>query len=162
MDEEIELKIVEQFPELCKKYRGDSMETCFHWGFECQNGWADLIQETFESLNNLRLESGKDFWVEQIKQRYGRLIIHLDGEDKEDINEAIDKAYQIVSEVSKKSELISELSGKPGKLRIFKSWLITLTDEEYEAYIQNDKKDLLDSEKTLKNAREQTELVESI
>jgi len=135
MDLDLELKLVSQFPELCKQYGGDSKETCFAWGFECRNGWFQLVQETLEKIENIRKEYEVDVSIAQIKSKFAKLTIYLDfGIDEKSnkkIQEGINLIYSVVDDAHKLSGSISEVSGLLGEIRSVNGWMIVLTEEEY-------------------------------
>lgn len=94
MTQELELKLVAKFPELCKRYGGNILETCFHYGFEFGDAWYGLMEETLEQLEKVRIESGQRIEVEQAKVKFGRFVVYLDYD--EDIPKDVrDKIYNI-------------------------------------------------------------------
>jgi hypothetical protein len=62
MREELEKKLVEDFPELFSDHGGDPMETCMAWGCACGDGWEPTIRNLCQTLKgygdtNLRLKT---------------------------------------------------------------------------------------------------------
>jgi hypothetical protein len=133
---ELELELVSKFPELCKQYGGDQMETCFHWGFECQDGWFDLIEKTLSEIDTIAKSSSVSVSIGQLKSKFGKLVIYLDFEPSQSScqkhQEAIKRIHDITNKAYDESAFISELSGKPGKLTSVNKWFVTLTEEEEE------------------------------
>lgn len=130
---ELELQLVNKFPELCKQYGGDMKETCFAFGFECYDGWFNLIEETLSEIDKISKENSIDVSIAQIKQKFGKLVIYLDFEPSEKPNkDGIQEIYKVIDSAYTKSEKISEISGLPGKIRNVNNWMIALTEEEYQ------------------------------
>jgi hypothetical protein len=78
------------------------------FGFECGNGWFELIKELCEKLKALDL---KDFRVQQVKEKFGGLRFYTGGVE-------LEKAYEVdrlISEAEAKSLTVCEECGKPGK-----------------------------------------------
>ena len=51
MREELEKKLVEDYPELFSDHGGDPMHTCMAWGCECGDGWEPVIRALCVTLN---------------------------------------------------------------------------------------------------------------
>lgn len=118
MNKENAAYLVENFPKLYQSYGGDPMETCMAWGFECGDGWFELIKELSEKLEPLGAVAA------QVKEKYGTLRFYIEG-----ISEgAFDEAYDLIDEAEEKSAEICEKCGQPGKLR-GGGWVQTLCDE---------------------------------
>jgi hypothetical protein len=73
MKEENELKLVKRFPIIFRDYKEDPRNTPMAWGFECGDGWFQLIWDLCENIE--KLAEGKDIYIiaEQVKQKFGRL-----------------------------------------------------------------------------------------
>lgn len=124
----------EKDAELCRRYpnlyrdRYSSMKnTCMCWGFECADGWFDLIDELSEKLEKgivkLKNSGEKNLPVAaQVKQKFGTLRFYMDC--------ATEEMYDWVFEAEDKSATICEYCGKPGKTRQ-KGWIETLCDGCY-------------------------------
>lgn len=116
MNEKFDKKLVSDFPELFSQRFGHMSETAMCWGFECGDGWFDIIYDCAEKLSaleNIPVAS-------QVKEKYGTLRFY--------INSGTDEAYKIIEEAEKKSSEVCEFCGKEGKLR-GGSWLYTACDE---------------------------------
>lgn len=137
MTSELELKIVNQFPELCRNYQGDMKKTCFAFGFECGNGWFDLIWDTFSQIDKISKENNLGLYIEQVKSKFGGLRIYIDFDDKENSvekQEALKRIYAIINKAEDKSFNISEKSGEPAVKHVIGGWHATLTDKEAEEF----------------------------
>ena len=106
MKKELELKLVKNYPNLFKDYKGDPRETAMWWGFECCDGWYDLIDELSKKLEPLGVVAM------QVKEKLGGLRFYIGAVD----NDIADEVFQYISEAEAKSYEICELCGKPGKV----------------------------------------------
>lgn len=113
-------------------------ESSMAYGFECNNGWYDLIYKLCLDLESI-LERTKDSWqfeVLQVKEKFGTLRFYTNWETEE-ILERIDEA-------KRESTITCELCGDVGTLCTRGSWYKTLCpecafDEGYEGIkISND------------------------
>ncbi len=52
MNKELELKLVEKYPELLRDYDGDPKVTCLSWGLECSDSWYKILDDLFGYLTN--------------------------------------------------------------------------------------------------------------
>jgi hypothetical protein len=103
MNKELDEKLCKEFPSIFRNRHGDKTQTCMHWGFECGDGWYNIIRGLCLSLTysyttskDLRLDGkvlpeGMDykhpefnsyFWryegvgdvvAEQVKEKFGTL-----------------------------------------------------------------------------------------
>ena len=42
---ELENKLVEKYPAMFVNYHGDERDTCMAFGFECGDGWYDILDK---------------------------------------------------------------------------------------------------------------------
>lgn len=93
--------------------------------FECDDGWFDLLKDLCEKLDALQL--GPKFRVSQIKEKFGRLRVYVDGAPKEKRREL----EKIISQAESRSATICEHCGKPGKTTRLNQgcYIITLCTE---------------------------------
>lgn len=90
------------------------------FGFECGDGWFELIKKLCEKLKALDL---KDFKVLQVKEKFGGLRFYVNGIE---LNKA-DEAYRLIDEAEAKSLTVCEECSKPGKPNEM-GWINTLCD----------------------------------
>lgn len=87
MNTENSQHLLEKFPELFK-YRSQEhtrvnspTPSLMYYGFQCEDGWLSLIEDTLSKLqekyNVLIPDFKESFYVSQIKQKYGMLRIYL-------------------------------------------------------------------------------------
>jgi hypothetical protein len=102
------------------------------FGFECGDGWFDLIWKLSEDIENelknedsriqikQRLKDDPPFEVIQVKEKFGELRFYANGGN--------DKIQDLIDSAERKSVQICENCGKPGKTR-GEGWITTLCDE---------------------------------
>ena len=52
MDKRLDKILLERYPDIFAQYGGDVRETCMAFGFECSNGWFELIDTLCAELKN--------------------------------------------------------------------------------------------------------------
>lgn len=117
MREDLEKKIFEDFPNLFKPER-PMTEGLMCFGFECGDGWFDLIYRLCEDLNQMELPEG--FEVVQVKEKFGGLRFYPDFGTEEIFNR--------INLAEEESYRTCEVCGKPGKPNKG-SWIRTLCKE---------------------------------
>lgn len=81
---------------------------CF--GFECGDGWFDLIWNLCEEIDKIK---GPEFSVFQVKEKFGSLRFYTGGSNEENF-EAIEK---LIDEAENKSASICEKCGMPSEIK---------------------------------------------
>ena len=117
MKEELELKLVEKYPNILKDYRGDCKKTCMAWGMECGDGWYDLLDKLLNKLDYISKTSGTQVVAAQIKEKYGTLRFYYDTTVTTDLNldDVIeDIISDVVSAAERKTETTCEVCGERG------------------------------------------------
>ena len=98
---------------------GDIRHTLIPFGFECGNGWFDLLWKLCEDIDKvLKEEKIRDFEIVQVKEKFAGLRFYPRG--------AIDKIWKLVAKAEKKSFKICEECGRRGRLYGSGCWLKTL------------------------------------
>ena len=94
------------------------------FGFECDDGWADLLVELCEKiqsgLNTFEPQVANEIVALQVKEKYGTLRFYISAYD--------DTIEDYIEEAAKKSAGTCEQCGKQGKLR-GTVWLYAACDE---------------------------------
>lgn len=85
------------------------------FGFECNDGWADVIEATLWLVQQRAKVSALDVQVTQVKEKFGQLRIYHRGGD-----ESIGAAFDIAELVS---GCVCEICGMPGGLISIDGWL---------------------------------------
>lgn len=98
-------------------------ETLMFFGFECGDGWFDLIWDLCEKIElHLKDKAAEEepFEVVQVKEKYGSLRFYT--------NWGTNEISELIEEAEKKSATICEICGKPGKIT-GNYWLSCICDE---------------------------------
>lgn len=99
--------------------RAPLRDSLMAFGFECGDGWFELIKELCEKLEVLQL---KNFEVIQVKEKFGGLRFYYS------IREELERVGEIdhlIDEAGGKSYKTCETCGKPGKSED-DGWITTL------------------------------------
>lgn len=86
------------------------------FGFECNDGWADLIEATLRLVQQRAEQRVVQVKVTQAKEKFGQLRIYHRGGD-----EGIGSVFEIAQLAS---GCICELCGKPGEVMSLEGWLL--------------------------------------
>jgi hypothetical protein len=130
MKKELELKLVENYPNLFQDYGGDMTKTCMHWGFEHGDGWYDLVNELSSKLEP------HGIIATQVKEKFGGLRFYIRYPDHLSDKE-VAKIRDIKNEYESKSYETCESCAKPGELRVH-GWRRTLCDGCEEEFYGSD------------------------
>jgi hypothetical protein len=88
--------------------------------FECFGGWFPILAHLLERLEaavaELPAERRGDFKVEQIRQKFGCLIVRLSREGTPEMQAAIDEAQHTAN-------VTCEVCGAPGELAERRGWI---------------------------------------
>lgn len=105
----------------------DIRTTAMTWGFECADGWFEVLKEASLKLEveilQLPEEDRSHYKATQIKEKYGTLQIYMSAET--------DSMSKIIEEAEDKSETVCECCGEIGKLRTDLGWISTLCDKHH-------------------------------
>jgi hypothetical protein len=117
MNPDLTQKLLDKYPKLFSNQQ--------FWGFECGDGWYDILDNLCGAIKEYTYD-GDDLYVDQIKEKFGRLRFYLSKED--------DVIHGMVTLAEYMSGHTCETCGKRGKTR-GGSWMVTLCDEHNEARI---------------------------
>lgn len=92
------------------------------FGFECDDGWYDLIDETLGKIQEIDTE--KKVTIHQIKEKFGGLIIHVGFTTQE--------IHDIIYAAERKSYKTCEVCGQNGKLCVANKWYKTVCKKHRE------------------------------
>ena len=132
MRKEFDEQLCKEFPKIFRDRRGNMMQTAMCWGFDCDDGWFQLLRELCLKLQKYADKMGPEYQpiATQVKEKYGTLRFYVMAGD-EFIWKCIDEADAI-------SAKTCEVCGNEGKLRGY-GWVKTLCDKhrdelEYEDF----------------------------
>lgn len=81
MKQELDDALCAKYPLIFAQRNWDKMDTCMCWGFECGDGWYDLIDSLCRSLQDY-LNSNTDVAqvvATQVKSKFGELRFYVEG-----------------------------------------------------------------------------------
>lgn len=104
--------LIEHFPKLYRGITKPVTESLMPFGFECGDGWFELIKELSEKLEPHGVEAM------QVKEKFGGLRFYL-------LGGASDEVWDLIEVAEHRSEHICEECGAPGHSR-GGSWIKTL------------------------------------
>lgn len=129
MTPELDRYLCEKYPKIFKNRDGSIMETCMAWGFECGDGWFNIIDALCKEIQryvdwksrNLVEEEKEQLQVvaDQVKEKFGTLRFYYHGGD--------DTVHGMISMTEAISSRICEGCGNSGQLRAA-GWYRTLCD----------------------------------
>ena len=124
MNKELDEKLTRDFPNLYADRYGDMMSTCMVWGFECSDGWFQLIYNLSAELEPLIVRYKKENpnsyvpKASQVKEKYGTLRFYMDG--------ATDEMCRLIDDAEDLSEITCEICGRIGKTINNHGWYMTI------------------------------------
>ncbi len=128
MKKELEDKIFNEFPDMFKD-RGNLHASLMAFGFECSDGWFDLIYNLCKDINDFyKGKIPEHFSVVQVKEKFGSLRFY--------ISAAPEEVHNMINAVEEKSYSICEQCSKPGRYRDGLSWILTLCDKCLDEHIK--------------------------
>lgn len=118
MRQELEDKLFDDFPLLYEKCGMD----CMGFGFECGDGWYQLIRDLSEALYPLiregRVENECYCYATQVKEKYGTMRFYM--------SLSTSLMDEIIEEYEERSSRVCEECGAPGSIDYNKFWLEAL------------------------------------
>lgn len=135
MRNELDALLCEKYPKMMVNRTKDMTETCMCWGFECADGWYNILDRLMGSIQNhldwqnRNEEKVKQVTLDQVKEKFGTLRFYYTGGD--DIISGMVRMAESMSAVT------CEVCGAAGKLR-GEHWLYTACDEHNTDKIEDD------------------------
>ena len=100
MDQELQDKLYEKYPDLFSNRNKSPMESCMSWGIECNNGWYELLSSVCWQIkrHEKNIEDHKKYLekndpeklkdepeylpvkFDQVKEKFGGLRVYFSGE----------------------------------------------------------------------------------
>ncbi len=115
MNLELDKKICSDFPKMFVNRNADKTQTAMCWGFDCGDGWYDLIYTLCETIQRyIDQNSGPDreipqVVVDQVKEKFGTLRFYTTGGDR--------LTRGMIWFAESMSSKLCETCGEPGKLQ---------------------------------------------
>jgi hypothetical protein len=115
MKQELDELLCSRYPKIFADRHKDMTQTAMCWGFDCGDGWFDVIDELCNKIqkhidwNNTYKEYIPQVVVSQVKEKFGTLRFYYSGGD-EYISGLVDMAAWV-------SSITCEQCGERGELR---------------------------------------------
>jgi len=119
MNKEHTKELLKDFPSLYKQYKLPPRETCMCWGFDCKDGWFNIIHDLSQKI----VLTDPECEATQVKQKGGGLRFYVTPTKKE--------VHDLIRKAEEKSFNICEVCGNKGKLRLDLGWIQTLCNKHY-------------------------------
>lgn len=121
MNPENSKRLQSDFPQLYRSQKFDPLRHETHtliaiWGFECGDGWMDLIYRLSRAISTHVESTGLDVVATQVKEKFGELRFYVNRGDEE--------VFRLIDAAEQESATICELCGAPGTL-VTKGWRST-------------------------------------
>ena len=113
MKPELDAQLCERYPKMMVNRNRSMMETTMYWGFECGDGWFDILDQLMGNIQhhidwrNRKGEVVAQVTVDQVKEKFGTLRFYYTGGD--------DYVRGLVSMAESMSGVTCETCGNPGK-----------------------------------------------
>ena len=130
MKEALDKKLVEKYPTLFADRYKSEMETAMCGGFECGDGWFNIIDTLCSNIQQYidfkaeRKEPVSQVVVFQVKEKFGGLRFYINGGD--------DTIDQLISFAEDMSYRTCDVCGNVGTVRT-DGWIKTRCDDHEEA-----------------------------
>jgi hypothetical protein len=123
MSPELDKKLCEKYPKIFVKRNASPSSTAMCWGFQCGDGWYDIIDYLCEKLQELSDRTGEQVVASQVKEKFGTLRFYVESETRE--------AFDLIRQAEEDSEITCEVCGQPGTWRTTPSGWWRVTCEEH-------------------------------
>lgn len=124
MSPELDERLCKRFPLLYADRHADMSGTCMCWGFECGDGWYEIIERLSSKLEKaiaaLPAEERGEYRAVQVKEKYGTLRFYMTAETRE--------MEKCIVDAERESAFTCEACGAAGKGRGM-GWLYTACEE---------------------------------
>lgn len=122
MNKENTKTLYEKYPKIFAQHKLTIQQSCMPWGFECGDGWFDLIERLCDSL---QFHTDKNNYPQveatQVKEKFGTLSFYTSGAD-EYLSGYINFAESM-------SATICETCGSNQNVTQTKGWIKTICKE---------------------------------
>ena len=112
MKKELDEYLCKVYPKIMVNRNKDMQETCMCWGFECGDGWFNILNNLMGNIQNhidwqnREKEVVRQVTLDQVKEKFGTLRFYYSGGD--------DTIRGMVSMAESMSGVTCEECGKPG------------------------------------------------
>lgn len=122
MKAELDAKLCKEFPILYQQRILNEQQTCMCWGFECGDGWFNLIYNLSNKLEayNRTVPEGEQIYATQVKEKFGTLRFYTNY-----VTEEVDSWIQ---EAEIKSESTCEYCGALSTPKKINGWVSNMCE----------------------------------
>lgn len=126
MKQEFDEMLCARYPKLMANRHKTMQETCMYWGFECGDGWFNILNQLMGNIQhhidskNKKEEVIPQVVLDQVKEKFGTLRFYYTGGD--------DYIRGMVSMAEAMSGVTCEVCGKPGETN-YGGWIKTRCEE---------------------------------
>lgn len=123
MSPELDKKLVAAFPNLYRNRDGSMKETAMCWGFECGDGWFNLLWDLSSKLEALIVALGPTEYpvcASQVKEKYGTLRFYM--------TRSTDEMEELISKAEALSAKTCEICGNDGEV-VGETWFSARCEE---------------------------------
>jgi hypothetical protein len=112
MKKELDEYLCKVYPKMMVNRNKDMQETCMCWGFDCGDGWFQILNQLMGSIQNhidwqnKEKEVVRQVTLDQVKEKFGTLRFYYSGGD--------DTIRGMVCMAESMSSVTCEECGKPG------------------------------------------------
>lgn len=121
MTPELTERLFAEFPDLFRGRHLPITQNLMGFGFECEDGWYDLIHQLAAAITAHAAEVGLKPLAMQVKQELGTLRFSVDKADAH--------IYALCAAAEQQSSTICEYCGAPGQLRYHRRQLLACCDQ---------------------------------
>ena len=109
MNTDLTDRLYNDFPQLYLGHTKPTAESSMSWGFQCDDGWYELIYSLSRQLTDYaKAHPDKIIEAFEVKEKFGWLRFHL--------VEADEATFEIIEQACVRSSATCELTGEPGVL----------------------------------------------
>ena len=126
MKQELDELLCTKYPKMMVNRNSPMQETCMCWGFECGDGWYNILNQLMGNIQhhidwrNKKEEVVAQVTLDQVKEKFGGLRFY--------INAGSDQIHTRIREAEDESYLTCEKCGEPGEHRTDRGWWTTLCE----------------------------------
>jgi len=130
MSPELDAKLCENYPKMMVNRNKPMTETCMCWGFECGDGWFNILNQLMGNIQHhidWKAKQGREIpqvTLDQVKEKFGTLRFYYTGGDE--------YIRGLVSMAESMSGVTCEVCGNPGTTE-GPGWITTLCEEHRNA-----------------------------
>jgi len=125
MKRELDQLLCQRYPKMMVNRNKSMIETCMCWGFDCGDGWFNILDQLMANIqNHLDWKNKNSLVVEQVtldqvKEKFGTLRFYYSGGD-----DTIDGMVRLAESMT---SVTCEVCGSPGTQNS-SGWITTLCE----------------------------------